>query len=294
MVVEGFLSYLTSEKHYSLHTIKAYKTDLSQFQVFFAGDSIDDGLVKADHRAIRAWLASRVDQGDSARSVRRKLTCLRRFYNYLYVQQLVAQNPCDKVVSPKLPKRLPDFIDNTSIRRLFDEVDFDEGFPGFRNRMVVEILFGTGMRVAELIALKESDIDFFDSQLRVTGKRNKQRLIPLGPYLAGLIKDYSTLKRKEVPKLEEDFLIVTNKGRKAYPLLIYRIVRQSLSKVTTKSRCSPHVLRHTFATVLLENGADLNSIKELLGHANLAATQVYTHNTVGRLKKIYQQAHPKA
>lgn len=295
MVLDTFFQHLTTEKHYSQLTTKAYRKDLEQFTAFLTQNYEISDPALADHHIIRSWMAMLFLNKISPRSINRKLSTLKTYYKFLQRQQVIKENPMLRLISPKMSKKLPEFIDKDSMFRLFDEIEFADNFAGTRDRLVLEILFSTGMRAGELIELSEKDIDLNTNQLRVTGKRNKQRIIPFGPYLNTLISNFIQLKTKEV-KLEhsQHFLITTIKGKKAYPRLIYGIVNRYLSKVTTKTKKSPHVLRHTFATLMLNNGADLNAIKELLGHESLAATQVYTHNTIDRLKKIYQQAHPKA
>ncbi|MDZ4204771.1 MAG: tyrosine-type recombinase/integrase [Bacteroidales bacterium] len=295
MVLDTFLQHLATEKHYSLLTVKAYRKDLEQFFAYLSENYDITNAAHADHYIIRSWLASLFEDGISPRSINRKLSALKTFYKFLQGQHAIADNPMGKVVSPKATKKLPEFIDKESMDRLFSEIVFKEGFVGARDRLVLEILYSTGMRVSELVALQEKDVDLSLGQMRVTGKRNKQRVIPFGPNLGKQISEYIYIIRREVAiQGSNNFLITTNNGQKAYPRLIYGIVHKYLALVTTKTKKSPHVLRHTFATLMLNNGADLNAIKELLGHASLAATQVYTHNTIDRLKKIYQQAHPKA
>jgi len=198
-----------------------------------------------------------------------------------------------KVIAPKSGKTLPVFVDEKSLENLFELVEFDEGFEGQRDRLIMELFYGTGMRRAELIQLKPSDLDFSTNRIKVLGKGNKERLIPLAPYLVDLIKNYLKIRSNEFPNPEE-YLLLTNKGKKTYPMFVHRCVNKYLSMVSTVEKKSPHVLRHSFATHLIDNGADLNAVKDLLGHANLAATQVYTHNSIARLKEVYKKAHPKA
>ena len=228
---------------------------------------------------------------------------LKSFYKFLLREGRVSINPMRKIISPRTSKQLPSFVEKEKMEKLFEKINFGEGFPALRDRLILEILYATGMRLSELINLKETDIDFHQSTLKVLGKRNKERLIPFSNKFADLLKTYLHGKKSWLEKgefvrpsgtLEDLWLLVTDSGKKAYPRFIYRAVTKYLSQVTTLQKISPHVLRHTFATHLLNNGAELNAVKELLGHANLSATQVYTHNTIEKLKKIYKQAHPKA
>jgi integrase/recombinase XerC len=239
----------------------------------------------------------------SPRSVNRKLTTLKSFYRFLLKEGSVSINPMRKIISPKTPKKLPSFVEKEKMEMLFENVNFGEGFPALEDRLILEMLYDTGMRLSELINLKETDIYFSQSTLKVLGKRNKERLIPFSNKFADLLKTYLVEKKTYLENLklqtpsifpDEQSLFITRKGKKSYPRFIYRVVTKYLAQVTTLQKISPHVLRHTFATHLLNNGAELNAVKELLGHANLSATQVYTHNTIEKLKTIYKQAHPKA
>jgi integrase/recombinase XerC len=224
------------------------------------------------------------------RSVNRKITTLKTFYKFLLRQGVVAENPMLKIQSPKTSKRLPVFVEKEGMDILLDSIDFGDDFEGQRNKLIIEIFYSTGMRLTELVNLKQLDVDLYQSHLKVLGKRNKERIIPFNPILKEQIKIYLQAK----PTLNDEFLFITSSGAKMYDKLVYRIVNAYLSQITTVDKKSPHVLRHTFATHMLNNGANLNSIKELLGHASLSATQVYTHNTVEKLKNIHKQAHPKA
>jgi integrase/recombinase XerC len=252
---------------------------------------------------IRSWLASLIEEKTSPRSINRKLSTLKSFYKFLLKEGVLIVNPMRKIISLKTSKTLPVFVEKNKMEMLFEKTDFGSGFPALRDRMILEILYATGMRLSELVNLKETDIDFHQSELKVLGKRNKERLIPFSNKFAELLKTYL---REKMTWLENDgsvkssfteedcWFILINNGKKAYPGFIYKTVTKYLSQVTTLQKTSPHVLRHTFATHLLNNGAELNAVKELLGHASLSATQVYTHNTIEKLKKIYKQAHPKA
>jgi len=294
MMVEQFLTYLQHEKRYSSHTIQSYATDLDQFGDFML-KTYELPLTEVKYVHVRDFMVCLMDNDISANSVSRKLSALRSFYKYLLREGIVGINPMSLVKAPKVPKKLPVFVDDTKLDLLLDSEEiFDDSFPSVRDRLIMETLFGTGMRLAELLSLKDSDVNFYDSTVRVLGKRNKERIIPIGRILSDQLKAYIALKTLQNFDNKTMCLIVTNKGAEAYPEFIRRIVQRYLTYISTQDKKSPHVLRHSYATSLLNRGADLNAIKELLGHASLAATQVYTHNSVERLKTIYKQAHPKA
>ncbi|MEI6883436.1 MAG: tyrosine-type recombinase/integrase [Bacteroidota bacterium] len=289
---DRFLAYIQYEKRYSPHTVTAYRTDLDQFFIFLSAQYQITDIAHVDHYMVRSWLVFLIEQGDSPRTVNRKLTSLKSFYRFLMKEGTLASNPMRKVIAPKAPKRLPEFVETGNMSLLIDQMAGVEGFSGMRDRIILEMFYNTGMRLSELLYLKESGIDFKSDTIKVLGKRNKERIIPFTKKFGVLLKDYILEKEKCFGQHEDMFL--TDSGRKMYPKLIYLIVRRNLSGVTTLDKKSPHVLRHTFATHLLNNGAELNAVKELLGHANLAATQIYTHNTIEKLKRIYKQAHPRA
>lgn len=293
-MIETFLQHLTFEKRLSQHTLTAYAKDLEQFKEFLEKTYQLQDLAKADFRMIRGWAVSMVEAELHHRSVNRKLATLRSFYGYLLRCKAITINPMLRVSSLKTDKPLPQFVEEKSLQLLFDEITFPLDFEGTRDRLVLELLYGTGMRLAELITLHDGDVNAYDQTLRVFGKRSKERVVPIYKGLVEMIKQYQQFRNEQFPNPPDQSLILTNKGEPAYPVLIQRIVKKYLSAVTSLQKRSPHVLRHTFATHLLNNGADLNSIKDLLGHSSLAATQVYTHNSIEKLKKIYKQAHPKA
>ena len=241
---------------------------------------------------IRSWLVNMMEQNITTRSVNRKLTTLKSFYRFLLREGVLEENPMRRITPPKTSKRLPVFVEKDKMGLLFDQVGFGDGYPGLRNKLILEMFYSTGIRLSELMNLKETDIDFHHDTIKVLGKRNKERLIPFSNKFEVLLKSYLEEKRNSFGEVIDLFL--TDTGKRVYPKMIYRIVIQHLGEVTTLSKKSPHVLRHSFATHLLNNGAELNAVKELLGHANLSATQVYTHNTIDKLKRIYKQAHPKA
>jgi integrase/recombinase XerC len=291
-VKDRFLAYIEHEKRYSFNTVIAYRTDLDQFFAYLnAQYGLSDPL-EVGHQMVRSWLVHLIDSGDSARTVNRKLTALKSFFRFLLREGVLTENPMRKVVPPKPAKRLPEFVEESGIQGLFEMEDEPDDFEKVRDRLILDIFYCTGMRLSELLNLREADVDFHAQVFKVLGKRNKERLIPFTPKLAGQIREYLILKENEFGS--NDAMFLTASGKKAYPKMIYNIVKKQLGAITTLDKKSPHVLRHTFATHLLNHGAELNSVKELLGHANLSATQVYTHNTIDKLKKIYKQAHPRA
>ncbi|MCK9204082.1 MAG: tyrosine recombinase XerC [Bacteroidales bacterium] len=289
---ERFLAYIQFEKRYSPHTVTAYRNDLEQFFSFLDVYFGIRDIAEIDHSMIRSWLVRLMEDKMSTRSINRKLTTLKSFYRFLLREGAVEQNPMLRVVSPKNPKRLPVFVEKDKMNILLDETEFDEGFPGIRDKLIIELFYSTGIRLSELVNLKESDIDFHQDTIKVLGKRNKERLIPFSKKMEVMLKSYLAEKIKVFGDTQALFL--TDKGRKIYPKMVYLKVHRYLSTVTTMDKKSPHVLRHTFATHMLNNGAELNAVKDLLGHASLSATQVYTHITIEKLKRIYKQAHPKA
>lgn len=287
-----FCDYLTHQKRYSSHTVDAYKNDLTQFFAFLKS-AYDIQLLKdITTPTIRSWIVHLIEKDISTRSVNRKISTLKSFYRYLLKNKLIDNNPLTKIVSPKTSKRLPSFIGELEMENLFQEIPFENTFEGKRDQLILELFYATGIRLSELINIKLNDINFNNSTIKVLGKRNKERIIPINDNLINLINEY-ILKRATI-SVKKEYLLLTLKGEKIYEKLVYRLVNRYLSLITTANKKSPHILRHTFATHMLNNGADLNSIKEILGHANLSATQVYTHNTIEKLKNIHKQAHPKA
>lgn len=291
--LSAFIDYLRYEKRMSPHTLSAYTNDLRQFFSYLKNtySVSDSGIKEISHFMIRSWLMSLIEKKITARSVNRKISTLKSFYKFLLREKAISASPMSKILSPKTPKRLPVFIEENKMNLLLEKEFFKDNFEGKRNRLLVELLYSTGIRRAELIHLKESDIDFQNNTLKVLGKRNKERMIPFTSHLKKIIQEYLEEKHKISGN---DFLFVSKKGKQMNPVSVHQVVTKTLGKITTLSKKSPHVLRHTFATHLLNNGADINAIKELLGHANLAATQVYTHNTIEKLKSVYLKAHPKA
>ena len=289
-MVNKFLEYLEFEKRYSKHTIVSYKTDLLQFDVYLSV-LFEVGIEEATHVMIRSWMVTLVESGISSRTINRKKSTLQVFYKYLKAKVLIEESPMQKVVAPKVEKRLPHYVKKQDMESLFSEVEFTNDFSGSRDRLILELFYSTGMRLSELVELKEGSV--LEDSIKVLGKRNKERVIPITGVMRRKIIDYIRFKRNEFPGSTQS-LFVTDKGEKLYQKFVYRKVKHYLSLVTSQGKKSPHVLRHTFATHMLDNGAELNAIKEMLGHASLSATQVYTHNSIEKLKNVYKQAHPRS
>ncbi|MBN2633735.1 MAG: tyrosine-type recombinase/integrase [Bacteroidales bacterium] len=292
---ESFLKYLQTEKRYSPHTVRSYGNDLDQFFSFLIQNEMSSDASEINSHHIRSWIVNMIDNQIKPVSVHRKISCLRVFFKWLRKERLISGDPLEKIVLPKRSRRLPVFVPENDLEKLLDENYFGDDFRGIRNRTVVEMLYLTGIRRAELTALRTADIDLAEQVIKVTGKRNKQRMIPLtGPFTVRLREYMKAREGFSEGKEQVDWLFVSDRGNKLYDKFVYNLVRKYLSMVSTIEKKSPHILRHTFATHMLNRGASLNAIKEFLGHANLSATQVYTHNTFDKLKKIYKQAHPRA
>lgn len=289
---ELFLNYIKNQKRYSPHTLRSYSDDLDQFYCFAGLDDDNDRIVLVDSKKIREWVVKLMNENFSSRTINRKLSTLKSFFKYLQREGKIEKNPSAKILSPKNEKKLPSFVNTPQMNTLLDEIEFGDNFKGIRNRLIIDLLYQTGIRLNELVNLKIVDIDKYENGLKVLGKRNKERIIPITGALKNEIENYLHL-RTEVTN-NNHYLFITEKGNKIYHKLVYRVVRNYLALVTTIDKKSPHVLRHTFATHMLNAGADLNAIKEILGHSNLSATQIYTHNTFEKLKAIYKQAHPRA
>lgn len=289
---DSFLKYLRFERNYSEKTIVSYGIDLDKFEAYFRG--VDEGLdfKSVDADVIRGWILSMMDEGYSASSVGRKLSALRSFYHYLLKKGEIEVDPVRKVMAPKKKKTIPVFVREEDMNRLLDDTDFGKDFEGVRNRLILEFFYVTGVRLSELVGLKDADVDFSAKVVKVTGKRNKQRIIPFGSELDADLKQYLSLRNETCGMT--DFFFVRNNGRKLNAPAVYLLVRRSLSKVVTLKKKSPHVLRHSFATSMLNNQAELGAVKELLGHESLTTTEIYTHTTFEELKKVYEQAHPRA
>jgi integrase/recombinase XerC len=293
-MVDTFLKYLQFEKRYSPQTVLSYQTDLNQFQKFLHKEFSDTLVKDANYGLIRSWIVSLVEGKIGATSVNRKIACLRSFYKFLLRQEVISKDPMLKIKILKAPKKLPHFVSENDSIKLLDNVAFPSDHEGKRDQLIIELFYGTGMRLSELIHLKESRINLRERTLRVLGKRNKERVIPFANNLVSMIEGYVKIRNHEVSKQDHEFLFVTNTGNKLYPVLVNRVVKKYMKLFTTVEKKSPHVLRHTYATHLLNKGAEINAVKDLLGHSSLAATQVYTHNTIEKLKKVFEQAHPKA
>lgn len=289
-----FLSYLKSEKRYSEHTLKAYDSDLNQFETFLRAEFSIENLKDTGTAHIRSWIVFLKEEGNSNKSINRKAAALKSFFKYAIKKGHIKSNPADTFSVPKIRKKLPVFISSENLDKLFDTSFFSEDFKGQRDRIIIELLYGTGIRLSELINLKLDDINYHQMLIKVRGKGNKDRVIPLHNELVNSLEGYTDLREKMVRENANNYLILRDDGQKAYPVLVYRIVKKYLELITTVEKKSPHVLRHTFATHLLNKGADLNAIKDLLGHEGLAATQVYTHNSLEQLKSVFKKAHPKA
>ena len=289
MLQNKFITYLTSEKRFSEHTIKSYTTDLKQFTSFLSSEfQIIDEVYEISFQIIRTWIASLLEKGINPRSVNRKISTLKTYFKFLIREGELIENPMMKVVAPKSKKRLPIFIEEDQIASLLNEVQFEKGFIGQRNKLIIELFYVTGIRLSELINIKISDVDFNNQSIKVLGKRNKERIIPLS---SNVINNLNLFIKSNK---QNKYLFTNLEGNKLYNKLVYRLVNKYIGEISSVNKKSPHILRHTFATHMLNNGADINAIKELLGHANLSATQVYTHNTIEKLKTVYKQAHPRA
>ena len=290
---ESFYQYLALERRFSPHTLAAYKNDLGNFISYITEKQCLTSVAEVRHLHIRAWAAAQMQEGLSARSVNRRLSCLHTYFRFLKKRGLIGKDPMQKVLAPKTGKRLPVFVQENQMAALFSEIAFPDNYQGLLDRVVLEVLYATGMRRGELVSLKISDIDMSRMIFRVTGKGGKERVVPYARYLIDLLDRFLSCRTETFPANREPWLFLNKKGEKLPAGSVYYIVKKYLSRVTTAEQRSPHVLRHSFATHLSNRGADLNAIKELLGHSNLAATQVYTHNSIGRLIEVYEQAHPK-
>lgn len=287
--IQPFLDHLRFEKRYSQHTLISYQTDLEQFFAYLSSQFDGPSVSEISPMFIRSWLAEMKEEGMESRSLNRKISALKSFFKYQLKNGVIAQSPMTTIVSPKLNKRLPVFVEEKDIKTLFDHVEFSDDWKGRTEKLVMQLFYSTGMRLSELIGLKESQLDVSLSQIKVLGKGNKERIIPISQELVKALHDY--IKDKPIAGTK---LFQTEKGKPLQPRQVYAFVKQHLAAVTTIQKKSPHILRHSFATHLMNNGADLNAVKELLGHSSLAATQVYTHNTIEKLKEVFKKAHPKA
>ena len=293
--VDDFIHYLQYEKRFSNHTVISYHTDIKSFMIYlqeaFGLPNVED----ITSIMVRTWILTLIEEKISTRSVNRKLSALKSFFNYHIKVGTIKKSPMNQVHAPKMSKRLPEYVAEDDMEQLFNSELFADTFEGWRDRAIIELFYATGMRLSELINIKKWDVDFYDSSIKVLGKRSKERIVPLTPTVRDVFEKYFSFWEEKFGELNKNsFIFVTVKGNKMYPKAVYNIVRKYLDMTTTIDKRSPHVIRHTFATHLLNNGADINAIKEILGHANLAATQIYTHNSIEKLKSIYKQAHPRA
>ena len=293
MLIKSFLDYLRLERNYSEKTLVSYETDLREFEDYLEETEAELELTKVHTDVVRNWIVSLMDKGRAATSVNRKLSSLRSFYRFILRRKWITVNPMLKIVGPKKRKPLPSFVREKDMDRLLDGVPFGEGYEGCRDRTILELFYVTGMRLSELIGLNDVDVDFLAKLVKVTGKRNKQRLIPFGNELEKDLLIYNKVRNETFPEGTEAFF-VRKDGKRMYPMQVYRLVRRNLSKVVTLKKRSPHVLRHTFATAMLNDNAELRAVQELLGHESLSTTEVYTHTTFEELKKVYELAHPRA
>ena len=290
--IADFIQHLRYGRRYSPHTLAAYEADLIQFRDYLATESQVSAISDISHFHIRSWLAGLKTEKQTPRTINRKMSSLNAYYKYLRRMGVTDKNPVRMLHSQRLPERLPTYLKEEQTSALLEEKDFGEGFKGFTDRLICELLYATGMRRAELLGLKEQDIEWSLHQVRILGKGNKERLVPISAALLDTLRDYMAAKRGQ-EAWDEEFLLNLPNGRPLYAGYVYKVVKSHLSEVTTAEKRSPHVLRHTFATHLLNNGANIQAIKDLLGHSSLAATQVYTHNNIDKLKEIHKQNHPR-
>ena len=288
MYIEDFIDYVKSEKRYSEYTVVSYITDLNQFIRFLHKEYqiSDPKIIK--FKIIRNWITSMLDSNLKPSTVKRKISTLKTYFKFLLINKYIDLNPTLKIVSPKSSKKLPVFVEKDKMDNLFDSNFFEDHFEGKRDRLIIELFYLTGIRLSELINIQLLDVDFTNSQIKVLGKRNKERMIPITHQTLKIISDFISFY--QIKK----YLFCEENGKRLYPKKVYRIVNKYLEKISSLQKKSPHILRHTFATHMLNNGADINAIKEILGHANLSATQIYTHNSIKKLKNVHKQAHPKA
>ena len=292
MPITHFIEYLSFEKKYSPHTTRAYQDDLNSFQAFCNATFENQQLIDVNYSQIRSWIVEMVGQNISNRSINRKISSLKTFYKFLIKTKQLEESPLLKHQALKVSKRIQVPFSEKEINEVINKLDDNDDFESVRNKLIVELLYSTGMRRAELIEIKIGAIDFSNAMLKVLGKRNKERYIPLLKSVLQTLKIY--IEKREDITSDNDYLFITKKGNKIYPNFVYRIINDYFSSVSSKVKKSPHVMRHSFATHLLNEGADLNSVKELLGHSSLASTQIYTHSSLSELKKVYNQAHPRS
>lgn len=292
--VQQFLDYLKFEKRYSAHTILSYTNDLTSFYGFISKQFGEIKMEDITHFFVRSWIASLNEEGCNAKSINRKISTLRSYFKYHLRQENLKQSPMGNIISPRIPRRLPVFVKENEVKDLVEGLNAStENWKSLNTQLLISLLYATGMRLSEMINLRDKQVDRSRNQIKVLGKGNKERIIPISKEMMELIGNYQDARRKEFGR-GEDHLLVTEKGKKMYAKYVYLLVNKHLKEIKTLEKKSPHVLRHTFATHLTNNGADLNAVKELLGHSSLASTQVYTHNTIEKLKNVHKNAHPKA
>lgn len=293
-MVESFLKYLQYEKRYSPKTLVAYANDLRQFTAYLQYAFSQTDPLQAEYNMVRSWVVHLTEEGVSASSVNRKLASLRSFYKFCGKQGTLIQNPTTHIHALKTKKRVPHFIREAEVIEMLDNNSFPDDLQGWRARLILELFYSSGIRLAELINLKEANVNFRENVIKVLGKRNKERVVPIPESVVHIIRQYLAVRNRDVAMKDHGCLLVTDTGEQLYPMFVYRLVKEHLKQWTTTEKTSPHVLRHTYATHLLNKGAEINAVKDLLGHTSLAATQVYTHNTIEKLKKVFEKAHPKA
>jgi integrase/recombinase XerC len=291
--ISAFTDHLKFEKRYSVHTVRSYHDDLIQFSDYLITSFGSMALGEISAAVVRSWLASLKNDGLGSRTINRKISTLKSFFKFVIRSGKLSKNPLASIVSPKVSKRLPAFVEEADMKTLFGHVEFEEGWNGYTGRLAMQMLYEMGLRLSELVNCRESQVDFGNRQIKILGKGNKERIIPVNAALLDDIREYMRRKPAELEVCDRNYLLVNEKGRKLYSKFIYRLTTKYLPEVTTVKKKSPHILRHSFATHLMNNGAELNAVKELLGHASLAATQVYTHNTIEKLKNVHKKAHPR-
>jgi len=294
MSLQAFIDYLTLEKNYSKHTVTAYARDIEKFQDFLQERYGDAEVSDVNYSQIRSWIVELVEDKLSNRSINRKISSLQSYFKFLLKVEAIEVNPLAKHKALKTSKKIQVPFSETEIATVLDEIHFEDTFEGIRNKLIIELFYSTGIRRIELVELKLKDVDYSNKTLKVLGKRNKERFVPLIESVIQTLKDYIVSRNQLLSIEDSDYLFLTKKGVKIYETLVYRIINEYFSLASSKVKKSPHILRHSFATHLLNQGADLNAVKELLGHTSLAATQIYTHNSIAELKKVYLNSHPRS